>query len=126
MSGGVGAQAPDPEEMAHRQRLWDAGRSIKKVMAKNVIERSACVKQQRSLDIQRRNLHAHLCKEERELRAQLQRLQLEQRRLENVDGEPGSVNKATNGGGSSFTWNCFRIIPSLITLTFNSVFHVPN
>ena len=66
---------------------WEAkmvdscNRSLRTALHKNVVEQSNCDSTTRTLDAQKRWVHSRLTKEEREVRQQLQHLQLEQKHL---------------------------------------------
>jgi hypothetical protein len=69
-------------------------KAMKAAMHKNVLEQSACDTATKSIEAQRRSLHSRRTREEKELRAQLQRLQDEQRLLSEFDNTGMSIKIA--------------------------------
>lgn len=63
----------------------EASRSLKHVVQRNCHERQACDRQTRHLDAQKRNREHEHAREEREIRAQLHRLQEERRFITDRD-----------------------------------------
>ena len=60
-------------------------KSLRAAVHKNVVEQSTLDNTSRTLEAQRRSTESRLTREEREIKAQLQRLQNEQRHLSELD-----------------------------------------
>jgi len=68
--------------------MWDVdgrNRAVKEAMRKNSVEQSVYQSTSRSIDAERRSLVSRRIREEGQVRAQLRRLQLEQRVYSEID-----------------------------------------
>ena len=73
--------------------MWDDGRNraVKEALRKNSVQQSVYDSTSRSLDAERRSLESRRVREEGELRAQLRRLQLEQRVHSELDNSGETI-----------------------------------